>query len=315
MKIVFFGTSEFTVALIEAILASEHQLLAVVTTTEKAKGRGRQLTASPVKLLAEKKELKCLQPDSLSDPNFIESLKRLSADVFLVCDFGKILPKRILQLPKIYAINLHTSILPKYRGAAPINWAIINGEKETGLSVFRINEYMDQGDIIMQHKVDIKSSDTSADLKARLAHLAVDVVLEALDLIAEGKIILTKQNDQKMSLAPKLTKQDGLINWRLSALEIHNRIRGLQPWPGAFSYLGGKLVKFFQSEVVISAKGETRNSPGEIVAIGQKEGILIQTGKDRLLISNLQLAGKRRMSSAEFISGHNIEIGEKLASR
>lgn len=315
MKIIFFGTSEFTIALIEAILRSTHQLLAVVTAADKARGRTRKLFSSPVKLLAEKKGVMHLEPETLNEHNFVKLLKELSADIFVVCDFGKIFPQHILQLPKIYSINLHTSILPKYRGAAPINWAIINGEKKSGLTVFRINENIDQGEIILQHKVDIHSDETSIDLKERLSKLAVDVVLKALDLIANKKAILKKQNENQVSFAPKLKKGDGLIDWRLSALEIHNRIRGLQPWPGAFSYLNGKLLKLFKSEVFVLAKGTIGNKPGEIVAIDQKKGILIETGNGRLLVSNLQLEGKRRMSSSEFLSGHNIKLGEILASR
>jgi len=311
MKIVFFGTSKFATPLIHELFLSRHEILGVVTAPDSKKGRGHKLFTSPIKVFADSNHISCLQPKNLKDASFVKALKSFSADIFAVCDFGKILTKDILQLPKTYAINLHASLLPKYRGAAPINWAIIKGEKETGLTVFRINERMDEGEIILKQKVKIKSSDTSFDLARTLSNLGPKIVLQTLDLIESGKAKLKKQDKKKISYAPKLKKEDGLIDWNLSAKEIHNRIRGLQPWPDAFTYFKGKLLKISKSEVVLKLP-LNQQSPGEVVEIDKTKGILIKTKDAGLLIKSLQLEGKRPMSSAEFILGHSVKIGERL---
>jgi len=309
MKIVFFGTSDFAVPLLN-MLSSKHKILGVVTAPDKKKGRGRKLRGSPIKALAQKKGLCIFQPEALREAAFIKALKSVSAELFVVCAYGKILTKDILQLPKNYAINLHASLLPKYRGAAPINWAIVKAEKTSGITVFKMDEHMDRGEIILQRKTDISDSDTSLTLGLRLSEIGAEGVLKAIDLIASGRATFARQDEGKASYAPRLRKEDGLINWDFQACQIHNRIRGLKPWPGAFTYLEGKLLKILGSKVM---PGPGSRVPGEIVEV-EKEGILVQTGKDGLLITDIQPEGKRAMSSAEFLSGHSIEVGQKLGN-
>jgi len=308
MKIVFFGTADFAVGALRALCLSKHQILSVVTAKDRAKGRGLSLSFSPVKAFALKEGLPLFQPANLRDAEFIHSLKKAQADLFVVAAYGKILTKAILQIPKKFAINLHASLLPKYRGAAPINWAIIKGEQESGISVFRMNEYMDKGEIILQKKSAISSSDTALSLRERLSKIGAQATVEAADLIEDGKASFRAQNEAQVSFAPKLKKEDGLIDWGLSALEVHNRIRGLQPWPGAFTYLENKFLKIWSSKVV---QGKKDKALGEIARL-DKSGILVQTGKNKLLLSVIQLEGKRPMSAAKFMLGHKIEIGMKL---
>ncbi len=307
MKIVFFGTSDFAVPLFNA-LSSKHEILGVVTAPDKKKGRGRKLGASPIKALAQKRGLLLLQPEALREITFIKTLNSASAELFVVCAYGKILTKEILQLPKNYALNLHASLLPKYRGAAPINWAVVKGEKESGITVFKMDEHMDRGEIILQQKTDLSDSETSLTLGMRLSEIGAQAVLEAIGLIESGRATFARQDEGQASYAPRLKKEDGLIDWGLEAYQIHNRIRGLKPWPGAFTHLEGKLLKILAGKVMPGPGGR---APGQIAQVG-KEGILVQTGKDGLLLTSLQLEGKRRMSASEFILGHKIKSGEKL---
>ena len=309
MKIIFFGTSNFAVCILRELFQNRHNISSVVTAQDKKKGRGQKIAFSAVKVFAQKENLSILQPRSQRDYKFIQNLKNKEADLFVVCDYGKILSKDILRIPKVCAINLHASLLPKYRGAAPINWAIINGERETGATVIRMNEYMDRGEIILQQKIDIFPSDTAISLTDKLAGVGAKTLLKAVDLIKQGKATFTVQDATCASSAPKLKKEDGLIHWEESALNIHNRIRGLQPWPGAFTYLESKLLKIWQSQVI---SGEKDADCGEVVEADNKTGVLVQTGKDKLLITVLQLEGKMRMSAAEFILGHKIKAGKKF---
>lgn len=309
MKIVFFGTSELAVSALQALLLSKHRILGVVTAQDKRKGRGLELSFSPVKIFAQNKGMPIVQPADLRDTKFLYFLKNSSADLFVVCAYGKILTKEILQIPKVYAINLHTSLLPKYRGAAPINWAIIAGEKESGVTVFKMNEEMDKGEIILQQRTGISFSDTAVSLAEKLSRIGKDALLKSIDLIEHKGAHLREQDENQATFAPKLKKEDGLIGWGNSALEIYNRIRGLQPWPGAFTYFENKLLKIWQSQIV---QGKKSAEPGEIVEVDTKNGILVQAGKNKLLIIRLQLEGKKEMPAAKFILGHRIEVGRRL---
>ncbi|NQS99736.1 MAG: methionyl-tRNA formyltransferase [Candidatus Omnitrophica bacterium] len=309
MKIIYFGTSEFAVVSLKALVASKHKIVAVVTAVDGRKGRGRKLGSSPVKIFGQQKGLDLFQPANLKDIKFLQALQAKKADLFVVCAYGKILTNQVLQIPLKYAINLHASLLPKYRGAAPISWAIINGEKETGITVFKMDEHMDRGEVLLQKKAAIAPIDTSETLSATLSQIGAKALLSSLDLIDSTGVELKAQNEKRVSFAPKLKKKDGLINWKGSASEIHNRIRGLQPWPGCFSYLKHKLVKIWGSTIVQSEKDGVC---GEITDLDADKGILVQTGENKLMITELQLEGKKRMSAVEFIAGHKIEIGERL---
>lgn len=312
MNVIFFGTSEFAVSAFSALLASRHKILAVVCAPDKGKGRGQIVSLSPIKALAKSKNLPILQPANLREPQFIQFLKAQAPDLFIVCAYGKILTKEVLAIPLKYAINLHGSLLPKYRGAAPINWAIINGERQSGVTLFKMDEYMDKGEVLLRKSVEISLTDTSVTLAEKLARLSGAALIEALDLIEQGKAVFSKQDESQVSFAPKLKKEDGLIDWASAAWQIHNRIRGLAPWPGAFTYLGGKLLKIWESKVIA---GQNSGAPGEIVEADSKKGLLITTGQERLLITVLQLAGKRKMSAGEFILGHRVKAGERLEEK
>ncbi|MBN2097665.1 MAG: methionyl-tRNA formyltransferase [Candidatus Omnitrophica bacterium] len=310
MRIIFFGTSEFALPALEALAASRHSIVAVVTAGDKKRGRGLILSFSPIKIFSQQKNLHLLQPQRLDSPAFLTRLKKELCDLFIVCAYGKILTKQLLSMPKIYAINLHGSLLPKYRGAAPVNWAIINGEKESGVTIIKMNELMDQGEIMLQKKLKINDTDTAISLSEKLAQIGKQTLLEALDLIADKKATFTKQDEGQVSFAPKLKKQDGLINWRAAAQEIDQRIRGLVPWPGAFTYLDKKILKIWQGLALDNQK--TQLSPGEILEVNSQKGILVATGQGQLLITELQLAGKNKMPATEFIRGHKLETGKIL---
>jgi methionyl-tRNA formyltransferase len=246
----------------------------------------------------------------------IEKLRAYNADLFVVVSFGQILKAVVLNLPKIYAINLHTSLLPRYRGAAPVNWAIINGESKTGVTIIRMNEFMDQGEIILQKEVCIEKDDTAITLGERLSQLGADLILQALELIEEQKATLTVQTESESSYAPKLKKGDGLIDWNQSAYAIHNRVRGVIPWPGAFTYFHGKILKVWKTEIV--AEGGNRQvpkerfKPGEVIDVTQSRGIVVSTGEGSIIIKVLQLEGGRKMDAGVFILGHKVFEGTRF---
>lgn len=309
MNIIFFGTSDFALPALEGLFLSRHKVPAVVTAADEKRGRGQKVGFSPVKAFAQKSGLPIFQPADLRDRNFLRVLKEQAADLFAVAAYGKILTKEVLQIPRLYAVNLHGSLLPQYRGAAPVNWAIIRGEKTSGITVFKMNEFMDKGEIILRQETEILPEDTSFILGERLASMGRETLLKSIDLIEQGKAALMEQDETKVSFAPKLQKEDGRIDWNAAAVDIHNRVRGLQPWPGVFTCWGNKLLKIWKSAVVNSGED---GEPGQIVDIEPRGGILVQTGRDKLLITELQLAGKKRMPAAEFVLGHRITRGVGL---
>ncbi|MCM8765655.1 MAG: methionyl-tRNA formyltransferase [Candidatus Omnitrophica bacterium] len=307
MKIVFWGTSSFALPTLEKIARSKEEILLVVTQPDKKQGRHLKLIPPPVKIKAEELNLKVVQPDSLSDKNFLSSLKELEPDLFVVVAYGNILKREILQIPRIISLNLHASLLPKYRGPAPINWAIWKGEKETGVSIIKMNEKMDAGEIILQKKIPISEEDNALSLGERLSREGADLCKEAIDLLAQGKAKFLPQEESKASFAPLLKKEDGKIDWRNSAREISRQIRALLPWPGSYCFYKQKLLKIWKASA--GEEDFSGFSPGEIVEIG-KEEFAVATGKGKLWIKELQLAGGRRMSAREFLSGHPLQKGE-----
>jgi methionyl-tRNA formyltransferase len=318
MRIIFFGTAEFAVPSLCSLAESRHSIVAVVTQPDRKKGRGLLVQPPPVKIAALKYNLVVHQPLDLAEPKLIDYLRSLEPEVFVVISYGQILKKEILSLPSFCAINLHGSLLPKYRGAAPINWAIICGEIKTGLTVIKMNEYIDKGDIVLQEEIDIEDDDTAVSLNQRLSVAGADLLLKAIELIEEGSVSFIAQDETNASYAPRLKKSDGLINWDSPAAEIQRRIRGLVPWPCAYTYYKGKLLKIWRGEVnpAPASRGGVKlglsAEPGRILGVNLKEGILVATGKDNLLIKELQLEGAKRMSSKQFIIGHKIDLGYKL---
>ena len=318
MKIVFMGTPEFAIPSLQKILESKHQVIAVVTAPDKERGRGRQITYSPVKEFALKNKLDVYNPVALKDPEFISRLRELKPDLFVVVAF-RILPKEVYSIPLKGSFNLHGSLLPKYRGAAPIQWALINGEKETGVTTFFLEDKVDTGNIIIQENLLINDEDNFGLLHNKMMMLGSEVVLKTIGLIDTEKIILTKQNDQLASPAPKITKEICEINWNKSALEIHNLVRGLSPYPGACFNHNGKSYKVFRTRMVESNQwsvvssqlniksNTTNNSQFSTNKIYQtKKEIYIQTKNGVLQILELQPEDRNRMTAEEFLRGYSF---------
>ncbi|MCX5712544.1 MAG: methionyl-tRNA formyltransferase [Candidatus Omnitrophica bacterium] len=312
MKIVFFGSSNFAVESLKALLGSKHEVLYVITQPDREKGRGMHLGKTPVKIFAEEKGLKVFQPYRKDLNDEIDFLRKFNADIFVVVAYGLILPKAIIDLPKIFSINLHGSLLPNYRGAAPINRAIINGDTETGTTVIKLIVEMDAGPVISSKKVNIKETDNAHTLEEKLAISGAELLLETLNDIQASDYKLLEQDKTKVTLAPKLLKQTGLIDWEDSAVNISNLIRGCFGWPGAFTYYRGKMIKILQAEYDKSTVSDYLS--GQIYEIG-KDGIRVKTGNGSVVIKQLQPEGKNVMSCADFISGHKITKGDILTSK
>lgn len=316
MNIVFFGSSNFAVPSLRALITSGHRISCVVTQPDKQKGRGLHLEGTLVKTEAFASGLKIYQPPNINTNEAIEFLKSLSADLFIVIAYGQILSQRVLDIPRIFAINIHASLLPKYRGAAPINWALIHGEETTGITVMKMTEQMDAGPIIMQSQLDILKDDTALTLEEKLSDLGTKILLQPLKDIENNNYKLVPQDESRASFAPKLKKEDGLINWNKPAQDIYNLIRGCINWPGAFTHYKGKLLKIYKSKVRQCASAPVRQLPiaGEITHVS-KNSIEVATGNDNLIIQELQIEGKRRMNIEEFIAGHKICAGEILGKK
>lgn len=309
MRIVFWGTSQFAVPSLEKIALSRHKVVLVVTQPDKRQGRHLMLRPPPVKIEAERLKIKIAQPDDLNNEGLAEHLRGVDAELFAVVSYGKILKRKMLEIPRLYCINLHASLLPKYRGAAPINWAVLNGENETGLTVIRMNEEMDGGDILAQKRLPIFEEDNAVSLGERLGQEGSELLLETIDLIEKGRVKFLPQDESLASFAPVIKKKDGRIVWQDSAARLHNQARALQPWPGTYCFLGNGLLKIWKTKVVDD--DYSGGMPGEIVAI-QKEGIVVAAGKGNLLIEELQVAGGKRMSAEKFLLGHRLKPGERL---
>ncbi len=309
MNIVFMGTPEFAVPPLEAIFHSNHKILSVVTAPDKPRGRGLKLSQSAVKKFASENNLNILQPLKLKDENFINQIKELHPDLIVIIAF-RILPAEVFTIPQYGSVNLHASLLPKYRGAAPINWAIINGEKETGVTTFFLKEKVDTGNIILQEKCKISDDDNAGTLHDKLAQLGIKVIKNTLDLIEEnkGNVKLLKQDESLASAAPKIFRDNCKIQWDTSVNKVHNLIRGLSPYPGAFTIYNGKALKIFSSSLENSM--DIGATPGEIIINDEKMFVSCNDGV--IEITGLQLEGGRRMNISEFLRGHDIENGHIL---
>lgn len=309
MRIVFMGTPVFALPSLESILKSKHQIAGVVTQPDRPKGRGLKLSASPVKELAEKNSLKVLTPVDLKSDEFYDELSELGPDLIAVVAF-RILPERVFSLPPSGTINLHASLLPKYRGAAPINWTIIKGEKLTGITTFFIQKKVDRGEIILQREVEISAEETFGELSLKLSRVGAEILLETIDLIERGEVKSYPQNNSEASSAPKITEEICKIDWSESAEKINNLIRGLSPHPGAFTYFRDRLLKIYKAE--IESDEISSAELGKIIQADQRKGLLVQTQKGILKLKELQLEGKKRLSAEEFLRGSRIVIGERL---
>jgi methionyl-tRNA formyltransferase len=297
MKIVFMGTPKFAVPSLKKLIENNYEIPFVVTVSDKEKGRGLKKQFSDVKITALEYNLPVLQPENLKDENFLKLLKDANPDLIVIIAF-KILPKEIYNLPKLGSVNLHASYLPKYRGAAPINRAIINGEKETGLTTFFLQDKADTGNIIMQEKVEILDDDNAGTLHDRLSNMGAKLILKTIKLIESGKYELKEQDNSLATKAPKIFKEDCLIDWNQPSEKIHNLIRGLSPYPGAFTHLNSKVFKIFKSKLTSTF---STAEPGTITI--ENKRFFVSTKDTLLEILELQLEGKKRIPSIEFLNG------------
>lgn len=299
MKIVFFGTPDFAVTSLSKIFESHHKVEAVITAPDKERGRGRKVSVTPVKEFALNHNIPVFQPERLKEENFIEELKQIDADLFVIVAF-KILPLEVFTLPKYGSINLHGSLLPKYRGAAPIQWALINGDKETGVTTFFLKEKVDTGNMILQEKITIDPEDNLESLYDKMKNVGAEVLLKSISLIEQGEVNEQTQNDSLASPAPKITKEICKIDWTKPAVNIHNLIRGLSPYPGAFFIKNDKQYKVYKSKVV----EETNLQPAEILET--KNEIFIGCREGALQILEIQLEGRKRLTADEFLRGYSL---------
>ncbi len=302
------GTPDFAVPSLKALHNSGHEIALVVTQPDRPKGRGKKVLFAPVKETALELGYDILQPISVKTPEFFEKAAALSPDIFVVIAFGQILPKNILLIPESGAINLHASLLPKYRGPAPIQRAIINMEKETGVTSMLMNECLDTGDILLSVKTEISSKETSSSLHDRLSLIAADLLIKTLSGISTDSIKPVSQDNSLATYAPMLKKKDGLIDWSKPAEEIEAFIRGMTPWPGAFTFIGNRRMKIFDSDVVI---GDAKENPGT-VGSASREGLFIATGNNLLSIKEIQEESGKRLSIKDYLRGCNISPGTVL---
>jgi methionyl-tRNA formyltransferase len=309
MRIVFMGTPDFAIPSLERLVSSKYEVVGVVTGPDKPKGRGLALSESPVKRFSKEHNLKVLTPQNLKSDGFFYSLKELSPDLCVVVAF-RILPERVFSLPRLGTVNLHASLLPKYRGAAPINWALMNGEAKTGLTTFFIQKEVDTGDLLLQREVDILPEENFGELHDRMASLGADLLLETVDLIEKGEAKPIKQDHTSATPAPKITREHCRIDWSNEAVQIKNQIRGLSPLPAAFTFYRGKILKIRKAEAVDQTVFP--DGFGEVVPADGKEKIWVKTKKGVLSILELQPEGKKKMSAEEFVRGYRIGVGEKL---
>ncbi|MBR4993078.1 MAG: methionyl-tRNA formyltransferase [Lachnospiraceae bacterium] len=308
MKIGFMGTPDFAVGALEKIIEAGHEVTLVVTQPDKEKGRGKELAFSPVKECALKHNIPVFQPVKIRLPENVEELKKYEADVFVVAAFGQILSKEILDMPRFGCINIHASLLPKYRGASPIAWSILNGDKETGVTIMQMNEGMDTGDILLQKAIAIDKKETTEGLFDKLMDLGAEMIVEALDKLSKGELTATPQDESLASKVGKMDKTFGLIDWSEAADVIERKIRGLYSWPSAYTFLNGKRLKIYNGDVVSL---DNTAKPGSIIAV-DKESFTVSTGDKALKISDVQIEGKRRMNVKEFLLGNAISVGDTL---
>jgi methionyl-tRNA formyltransferase len=307
MRVVFMGTPDFAVPTLQAMI-DHHEVLAVVTQPDKPKGRGKQMAFPPVKEKALEYNLPVYQPVRAREPEFIEILKELNPDVIVVVAFGQILPKEILEIPKYGCINGHASLLPMYRGAGPIQWVVINGEKETGITTMRMDEGLDTGDMIEKIVIPIDPKETGGSLFDKLMVLGGQLMVSTLEKLENGTATFTPQGDGKTCYSPMLNKKMGNIDFTKPAKEIECLIRGLNPWPSAYTTLHGKTLKIWDADVV---DGDPSVKPGTILKVTKKE-IVVQTGENALALKEIQLSGKKRMQTAAFLLGYQVAEGEEL---
>lgn len=310
MKVIFMGTPDFSVGTLEALIEAGHEVALVVTQPDKPKGRGGKIQYTPVKEVAVAHNIPVYQPKRIREPECIEELRKYNADIMVVIAFGQILPKEILEMTPYGCVNVHASLLPSYRGAAPIQWAVINGEKVSGVTTMQMNEGLDTGDMLLKVEIPLDEKETGGSLHDKLAEAGARLCVETLDALKAGTVTPEKQGDSPTAYAKMLDKHMGKIDWKMSAKEIERLIRGLNPWPSAYTRWNenDKGMKIWEAEV---AEGQTDKAAGTVVEVA-KDGFFVQTGDGLLKITALQIPGKKRMDAAAFLRGYQMETGTVL---
>jgi methionyl-tRNA formyltransferase len=311
MKIVFMGTPDFAVQTLEKCI-EHHEVVGVFTQPDKPKGRGKKVSPTPVKITAEEHGINVFQPDKIRKSDWVELIKDLNPDVIVVVAFGQILTQEILDVPKYGCINVHASLLPKYRGAAPINWAIANGEKITGITTMQMDAGIDTGDMLLKSCIEIKEDMNAGELHDQLATIGADLLVDTLKALEKGELVPVKQNSEESSYASMLNKEMASIDWNMSAVMISNRIRGFNPWPVAHTKYKNETLKIFRAKPIEEFPVDDSNNKAGKVLSNDKTGISVMTGNGVLLIEELQLGSLKRMSAHAFLLGHEIEIGTIL---
>ena len=317
MRIVFAGSGSFGMPSLEALLEGGQEVVLVATQPSRPAGRGRQVRDGPIKGFARRRDIPLIQPENINTPGTVEKIRQARPDLLLVIAFGQKIGRPLLDLPPYGAINLHASLLPRYRGAAPIHWALINGDTGTGLTVIAMTDRMDAGDILGQRATPMDPAETAGQLHDRLSHLGARLVTEVVQGIPLEEIERRRQNESQATSAPALRKSDGRILWDRSALEIHNRIRGTTPWPGAFTHLapasGKPPLRLVVAKAMVSPRGDVKAEPGVVVACGP-EGIDVAAATGAVRLLELTPAGKRMMSGADFLNGYKVKPGTRFLS-
>ncbi|NLY60611.1 MAG: methionyl-tRNA formyltransferase [Clostridiales bacterium] len=311
MRIVFMGTPEFAIPSLEAIVSERHELIGVVTQPDRPRGRGKHMAPPPVKEWAEKRGLKVYQPQKVRDEGFIAELESLAPDLIVTAAYGQILPKRILDIPPLGCINVHASLLPKYRGASPIQQAIMDGEIKTGITIMYMDIGMDTGDIILQKETLIHPEENCGSLHDRLAQLGGEALKESLRLFVNGKPQGTPQNDEEATYCQKIDKSMGRIDWNMDVDKIKNHVRALTPWPGSYTYINDMRLKIWE----IGSKEYLQEGevvPGKVVYANEKQGLVVAASNGRVRLSKVQAPGKRVMEDVEFLRGNKVEVNTIL---
>ena len=310
MRVVFLGSGAFAVPSLEALLDAGHEVAAVVTQPDRQKGRGRSLSATPAKVVAERRGVPVLQPRRIKEPAAIEELRALHPDVQVVVAYGQILPRAVIDIPPLRTVNVHSSLLPRYRGAAPIQWAVVNGERETGVTTMLIDEGLDTGPTLLARSTPIGPEETAPELEARLGPLGAEVLRETLDGLARGTLRAQPQDHAQATLAPILKKEDGHLDWSRPAEEIARRVRGLLPWPGTVTRTAEGDLKVLRARVEAPATADA--PPGTVLSLG-REGILVAAGGGtRLRLLDVQPESRRPMPAAAFAAGAHLQPGARL---
>ena len=313
MRVVFMGTPDFAVGTLEALLQSRHQVVAVVTQPDKPKGRGKAMQFTAVKEVAVRAEIPVLQPKKVREPEVVEEIRQFHPDVIVVVAFGQLIPKTILDMPQYGCVNVHASLLPKYRGAAPIQWAVIDGEEKSGVTTMQMDEGLDTGDMLLTEEVVLDPQETGGSLFDKLSEVGAGLLLKTLDELEAGSIHPQKQpSESTTAYAAMFTKKMGEIDWTQSAVQIERLVRGLNPWPSAYTHLGQKTLKIWRA--VVHPLSEQKKEPGTVILMDKKH-FGVQTGDGMLEILELQLEGKKRMDADAFLRGYQLEDGIKFGEQ